>query len=798
MIQSLNNVPIFQRLFVSFAFAAAIPAVVIILLGNFYLSNLSTRGQEVQTSVDAQSTASTQENNLLRMNALLQTRFNEVFASDSGQIQDSSLAAAGGLINADIAASEADFNSGLSSYAGTYEIATSPNMADIRNVLLNDNPATGPHIINDQQQALSLVNGTDASVASIGGLWSAYRQSQDSVLQQLALLEKNPPAAGATLNDAYNNTYQSLYNSNRSFISLNNAWQRVVVDASMMGKTVTSIGPSVRTPVILATAIAVILSIIIIFLTGGLANLTIAFPLRRLALLTRDISAGNTNARAVVVGRDEIALVASSMNSMLDNIVQLIQRTQSERDELQTQVENLVSQVSGAGEGDLRIQAEVTANALGVLADSFNYMVEELSSLVIRVKRVAHEVEHSTIETYDRMGQLVRSADAQIEQIAMAASEVERMAVSSRQVAERAESLSKAAGEARRTAKNGRDAVQQTVQGIGRIQDNVQDTASKVQQLGERSQEINNIVDVMSNIAHQTNRLALDASIQAAMAGANGKGFLAVAEDIRRLAERAKEQTRQIANIVRTFREDIGSVAVSMHDTERETQVGSQLAHTVGTSLESIFGTVEQQAREVELISQVAMQQFQSSRSVAQIMTGVSHSTRQTGVTTHDASQNMERLARLAEQLRASVEAFKVNEESVWDSSLEKQGMLNGGRSNDSWSLSNTFRTVTGSAETRRIGNGNTPPPPSPEVEASRYPVPAALPVSIRQRAGQSTPRPNQEPPRWNGNGGNWNGNGGNGNGNGQRFAPTPSPTPRPTPQPAAPQRGERWSRPQE
>ncbi|HCI78350.1 MAG TPA: hypothetical protein DHW02_01515, partial [Ktedonobacter sp.] len=802
MIQSLNNVPIFQRLFVSFAFAAAIPAVVIILLGNFYLSNLSTRGQAVQTSVDAQSIASTQENNLLRMNALLQTRYNGVFASISGQIHDPALAASDGLIGADIATSEADFNSTLTSYAGTYEIATSPNMTEIRNILLNDNPTTGPGIINDQQQALSLVNGTAASTASIGGLWSAYRQLQDSTLQQLSVLEKNPPALGATLDDAFNNTYQSLYNANRTFIQLNNAWQRVVSDSSAMGKTVTSVGASVRTPVIVATALAVLLSVIIIFLTGGLANLTIAFPLRRLAALTKDISGGNTNARASVIGRDEIALVASSMNSMLDNIVQLIQRTQAERDELQSQVEKLVSEVSGAGEGDLRIQAEVTANALGVLADSFNYMVEELSSLVIRVKRVAHEVEHSTIETYDRMGQLVRSADVQIEQIARSAAEVEKMATASRQVAERAESLSKVAREARSTAHDGREAVQQTVQGIGRIQENVKDTASKVQQLGERSQEINNIVDVMSNIAHQTNRLALDASIQAAMAGANGKGFLAVAEDIRRLAERAKEQTRQITQLVRSFREDIGSVAVSMNDTERETQVGSQLTHAVGTSLESLFSVVERQAREVELISQVSIQQYQSSNTVAHIMGDVSLSTRQTGSSTHEASQNMERLARLAEQLRSSVEAFKVNEESPWEAVLGgKQGVAPNSRSNDSWSLSNTYRTVTGSAEAQRIGAPGVPGisnvpgfpvPPVISTDDSFYPMPAALPASIRQRAEQSLSRNMQEPPRWNGegngngngrsNGNGNNGNHGNGNGNGRWFTPPPASTPFPQP----------------
>src|SRR5207249_12128824 len=123
---------------------------------------------------------------------------------------------------------------------------------------------------------------------------------------------------------------------------------------------------------------------------------------------------GETSARAVLMGRDEIYMVADSMNKMLDNIVRLIQETQSQRDLLQGQVEKLVSEVSGVGEGDLRVQAEVTADALGVLADSFNYMVEELGSLVVRVKMVEHEVESSTTMTFERMSKLVAAGDDQL------------------------------------------------------------------------------------------------------------------------------------------------------------------------------------------------------------------------------------------------------------------------------------------------------------------------------------------------------------------------------------------------
>jgi len=517
-----------------------------------------------------------------------------------------------------------------------------------------------------------------------------------------------------------------------------------------MGKTVTAVGPSQTQPVWIATTIAFMSVILVVLATGYLVNLTITRPLRQLATLTRRISQGDTSARAEIVGHDEIYLVATSINSMLDNIVRLIQGAQTERDNLQGQVEKLVSEVSGVGEGDLRIQAEVTTDALGVLADSFNYMVEELSSLIVRVKMVAHEVKNSTSMTFEHMAQLVKTADMQIKAIADAAEEVERMSHSSRKVAERAQVLFNVAREARQTAQSGRDAVQQTVDGMGRIQENVQDTANKIQMLGERSREINNIVEVMTTIAHQTNRLALDAAIQAAMAGENGKGFGAVAADIRRLAEQAKDQAGMIARIVRSFRDDIGAVAVSIRDTERETSAGTSLAQEAGTSLESIFSVVERQAQEIEDINAMTTQQLQSSSSVVQIMRNVSKSTERSSAITGEASRNMERLARFAEQLLASVEAFKLRENGNGNyyTPTPTTRITLEDEQNKQLNLSGAFRTITATAQSSNPGMYNGIPRLMPPVA---QPVNGAQGFNGSNGSNGSAPYPGPRPsgPNW-------------------------------------------------
>jgi methyl-accepting chemotaxis protein len=684
MFRSISNMPIFRRLFLAFALAALIPTSVIVALGLIYNAALGTRAQAEQVSYQALDASTTQLANLQRMNALLQA-----LSINSGK--DSATTRINININNEIVILEHSFGQGAAQYQQNYELTTSPDMSNVHSILLADDPSDQLSI--DQQRTLTKILGT----SSAPGLWSAYQQAQEQDRQALDAHE-SPTALQPLLGDA-NTKYQPLLQN----------WQHLVELTKNFGTQVAGLGPSQTNSIALGILIASLSTIMIVVLIGYIVNLTITRPLRQLATLTRRIAKGETAARARLIGRDEIYMVATSMNNMLDNIVRLIQETQSQRDDLQGQVEKLVSEVSGVGEGDLRVQAEVTADALGVLADSFNYMVEELSSLVVRVKLVAHEVENSTSLILDRMTQLVENGDIQIRQIAESAVEVEHMADSSRQVADRAQVLYKIARETRQDAQSGRDSMRQAIEGMGRIHENVQTTAGKVQILGDRSREIDEIVSAISNIAHQTNRLALDAAIQAAMAGENGKGFGAVAADIRRLAERAKEETGSISRIVRSVREDIGAVAVSMQDTERETSVGANLTQEASTTLGSIFSAIEHQASEIENINQMAAQQLQSSSAIVQIMHSVSDATQRNSASTRDASQYMERLARLVEQLRASVEAFKMRENQdyynagAYDIAPEEQ--------DNQLTVSGLFRTISATAQHPRSDAYNALPP---------------------------------------------------------------------------------------
>lgn len=681
MFKAIANIPIFRRLFYAFLLAAVVPGIIIVILGFVFTGTLTGRSAELRYSAQMVQDSANIKSKIQLLNHQPTMGFpdwsdNSVTPARVNNIIDT------------LQQDTAELEQTITAFKKNYSILDSPQMLTIRNSLTTDSSDT--KLPQEQKQSLDNITNN---------LWPAYKSTQTTLVKHL----QSQYTVGIR-----HNLKADAENLHNKYMALEKGWSVVDAQSTNVSSLLATPGASVTNTLILATIIAFLVTIMVVIVIGYVVNRTITDPLRQLASLTKRIAKGETNARANIHGRDEIYTVATSMNNMLDNIVRLIQETQSQRDVLQGQVEKLVSEVSGVGEGDLRVQAEVTADALGVLADSFNYMVEELGSLVVRVKMVAGEVENSTTSTLDRMTQLVESGDVQIKQMGEAEAEIEQLAASSRQVAERSQVLYEVANQARTDARSGRNAVQQTIEGMGRINENVQTTAMKVQTLGERSREINEIAEVISGIAHQTNRLALDAAIQAAMAGENGKGFGAVAADIRRLAERSKEQAGFINRLVRSIREDIGAVAVSMQDTQRETSGGAQQTQEASIALGSIFAAIENQAREIDGINQVATQQLESTSAVVNLMHEIAESTRQSNASTRNASENMERLARLVEQLRSSVEAFKLRENQNYIAPGSAPSISVDEAQNASVpQLSGLFRTVTATAQPMYSNNSD-------------------------------------------------------------------------------------------
>ncbi len=320
----------------------------------------------------------------------------------------------------------------------------------------------------------------------------------------------------------------------------------------------------------------------------------------------------------------------------------------------------LLDEMSSLADGDLTVQATVTDDITGAIADSINYAIEALRELVATINETAVQLDAAARQTQAAAGHLAKASVVQSRQVAAATDAVGAMAISIEEVSGNAERSADVARHAVDVAHKGGDAVRRTIDGMNTIRENIQDTSKRIKRLGESSQEIGNIVELINDIAEQTNILALNASIQASMAGESGRGFAVVADEVQRLAERAGHATRQIEVLVRTIQSDTNEAVVSMERTTTDVVGGALLAENAGAALGEIEDVSNQIAQLVQNISASARQQAATSAHISRTMQVLREISQQTADNTNATSNAISRLADLSAQLRKSVAGFRL------------------------------------------------------------------------------------------------------------------------------------------
>ena len=336
------------------------------------------------------------------------------------------------------------------------------------------------------------------------------------------------------------------------------------------------------------------------------------------------------------------------------------QRLEEENARTQQAIMQLLNEISDLADGDLTIRATVTKDITGAIADSVNYAIEELASLVRRINDTAERITDSTEEARRISGELLEAAQTQTEKIEEADGIVQDMAHALHETAASAEGAAASAGRSLEASAKGAQAVNETIEGMNRIRDQIQETAKRIKRLGESSQEIGEIVELISDITDQTNVLALNAAIQAAAAGEAGRGFTVVAEEVQRLAERSAEATKQIAAIVKTIQADTQDAVDSMEAATREIVAGTALSDSAGAALEEISQVAKETATRITQIAHDIQAQAERGAQVSALMREILAITQQTREGTERTVQSVESLAELAADLRGSVAGFRV------------------------------------------------------------------------------------------------------------------------------------------
>jgi twitching motility protein PilJ len=322
----------------------------------------------------------------------------------------------------------------------------------------------------------------------------------------------------------------------------------------------------------------------------------------------------------------------------------------------------LLDELGSLADGDLSIQVTVTEDITGAIADSINFTIEALRDLVATITTTAGQVNAAAQQTRSITDDLAKASDDQNNEITAATGAITTMAKSIEQVSANAERSAKVAQQSVDIAHKGGEAVRRTIAGMNTIRETIQETSKRIKRLGESSQEIGDIVELINDIAEQTNILALNASIQASMAGEAGRGFAVVADEVQRLAERAGNATRQIEALVKTIQSDTNEAVSSMERSTSDVVSGAQLAENAGRALDEIEKVSNHIATLVQSISNSARQQSTQATDVSETMNVIQGITEQTADGTRQTAKSVSELVQLAAELRRSVSGFKLPE----------------------------------------------------------------------------------------------------------------------------------------
>lgn len=375
----------------------------------------------------------------------------------------------------------------------------------------------------------------------------------------------------------------------------------------------------------------------------------------------KDIDKGDYNSRAKIVSHDELGAMAESLNAVLDNTLVLIQ-SRDERDSIQQSIMNLLTEISDLADGDLTVRAEVTEEITGAIADSFNSMAEELSRVVRGVKAASTQVGESSQDVDVVTKKLSEYSETQSAKVAEAIRTIQEMADTIKLVSNKANESAQVSESARVSAQEGSESVKKTNDAMARIKENMKGTSRTIKRLSESSQEIGNIVQLIQDITDRTSILALNASIQASMAGDAGRGFAVVAEEVQRLAERSAESTKQIEGLIASIQNEISVAGVSMETSIQHVVEGTELADQAYGKLGEIEDVSGNLAEIIHSISVTAQQQAIDSESITAMMEEVGVLTDKATSMTRETTDSMGKITSTSEQLEKSIAIFKIEE----------------------------------------------------------------------------------------------------------------------------------------
>ena len=388
---------------------------------------------------------------------------------------------------------------------------------------------------------------------------------------------------------------------------------------------------------------------------------TITRPVSDLSTLVQQVAAGDDEVRSTVKTGDELQDLGDTFNKLLDDRIGTLRKAEMENGQLNDSVVALLRTMFELSQRNLTVRAEVTSDLVGTVADSVNMFADATSSALTNVAAVANQVADSTARVNTNAHVLSEQVQLDRQAVLEMTRDIAQTSGLMQQVAQLAEQSRTAAAQATSTTLAALKSVTTTVGEMGGIRESIGEMEKRVKRLGERSQEISQIVTVINSISERTHVLALNASMQAAMAGEAGRGFAVVTEEVQRLADASRNATMQIAQLAQNIQLETSETVAALNRTVTDVVKGSQVAETSGTQMRE---SGEANARLVEAVQRIANESGRQLELAARLATGaqtLSKSSEQTSAVVQQTADDAASLALSSERLVKVVSEFKLS-----------------------------------------------------------------------------------------------------------------------------------------
>ncbi len=406
------------------------------------------------------------------------------------------------------------------------------------------------------------------------------------------------------------------------------------------------------------TSALVGLGMLLTALLGFLVYRSIVRPLKRITSTVELVSNGDFAARTAVRGRDELGLLGGAFDELLDDRVQALAKSHEDNEQLNASVISLLEAVSLLSQRDLRVRVPVTEDIIGPVADSLNLLTTETAHVLQGVRGVSDNVAQASHEVKAQSDRVRSVASEEQIRLKRTAAELGHAVGQMTEIARLAKDCAASADRAIDSTQTAMDTVTSTVTGINGIRDTIREAEKRIKRLGERSQEVSGVVDLINTIAERTHILALNASMHAASAGEAGRGFAVVADEVQRLAENAREATSQIATLVRNIQVETADTVTTMNGVISQVVSGSELAEQAGQQMRDTRNNTADLVAMVQRIAIGSQQQVQASKDLEARAQEIQRSTEDTSRQLEAQSEHTTRLVEQSQQLTEAVSVF--------------------------------------------------------------------------------------------------------------------------------------------